>query len=166
MLNRIKVGNQNLTLKKFKKIAVINCGAGNIGSVINALKFLEYEPVLLDNPENKTNYSHLILPGVGAFGKIAENLKNNGFYNYISNHINGGNYLLGICVGMQMLFKESEESDFVKGLCLIDAKIKRFSFSKSNKLPIPHVGFASVDSPKSLIFNGISAKIFLFYTFI
>ena len=55
-----------------KKIAVINCGGGNIGSLINALKHLNNEPVLLNKPEKNYDFSHIILPGVGSFGKIAK----------------------------------------------------------------------------------------------
>ena len=66
-----------------KKIAIINCGTGNIASLINALKYLEYESVLLDKPEKNYNFSHIIFPGVGSFGNLADNLNKLGFYDYL-----------------------------------------------------------------------------------
>ena len=146
-----------------KKIAVINCGGGNIGSLINALKHLNNEPVLLNKPEKNYDFSHIILPGVGSFGKIAKNLKEIGFYEYLINNKEKGNFLLGICVGMQLLFKSSEEGPSTSGLNFIDGNLELFSFEKKKKLPIPHVGFASVDYNYGPIWADIPNKSFFYF---
>jgi glutamine amidotransferase len=146
-----------------KKIAIINCGAGNTGSLVNALKYLNYEPVLLDRPEKNYNFSHIILPGVGSFGRCGKNLQEFGFYEYLINNKEKGNFLLGICVGMQLLFKDSEESKSISGLNFIDGNIELFSFGKIKKLPVPHVGFTSVDYNDSPIWTDIPNKPFFYF---
>ena len=88
-----------------KKIAIINCGSGNIASLINALKYLNYESVLLDKPEKNHNFSHIIFPGVGSFGNLADNLNKLGFYDYLKENKKKGNFFLGICFGMHYFSK-------------------------------------------------------------
>lgn len=146
-----------------KKIAIINCGTGNIASLINALKYLEYESVLLDKPEKNYNFSHIIFPGVGSFGNLADNLNKLGFYDYLKENKKRGNFLLGICVGMQLLFKSSDEGKSSLGLNFIDGNLKLFSTDKIQKLPIPHVGFAKVDFEYSKIWKDIPKNPYFYF---
>lgn len=135
-----------------KKVAIIDYGAGNTASLINAIKFINFEPIILKKPTHQ-NFSHIILPGVGAFGKLAKNLKNFGFDQYLIENKKKGNFILGICIGMQLLFKTSDEGINEKGLGFIDGNFEMFSNKKN--LPIPHVGFNNVKFKKSLIWDKI-----------
>jgi glutamine amidotransferase len=119
-----------------KEVAIINYGAGNLASLINALEHLNYKTVILDKPPRNKNFSHIILPGVGSFGNLARNLKTLGFKDYLNINKDIGNHILGICVGMQLLFDSSEEGDKEKGLGLMSGKFKLFKFDKK-KLPLP-----------------------------
>ena len=106
------------------EVAVIDYGAGNIGSLINSLRYLNVKPVVISEP-SKTNYSHIILPGVGSFGKLSKNLRKSNLNEYIYENLKKGNNLLGICVGMQLIFQESEESSGEKGLGIIEGKLEK-----------------------------------------
>ncbi len=135
-----------------KKVAIIDYGAGNTASLVNAIRYINYEPIILKEPVNQ-NFSHIILPGVGAFGKLAKNLKNFGFDDFLTENKKKGNFILGICIGMQLLFKSSDEGKYEKGLGFIDGNFEMFNNKKN--LPIPHIGFNSVKYEKSLIWDKI-----------
>ena len=77
-----------------KKIAIIDYGAGNIGSIINAIEHLEHIPIVLDKPNKNESYSHIILPGVGNFGKLSKNLVDTGFKEFLDHNKSKGNYIL------------------------------------------------------------------------
>ena len=81
-------------------IAVIDYGAGNIKSVINAFKFLDKKCVLVSEPESLKEYSHIVLPGVGAFGEAMKKLKFNGMDEAIKEAVKNGKAFIGICLGM------------------------------------------------------------------
>ena len=128
-----------------KKVGIIDYGAGNSGSIYNALNYLEYEPKFIQNPEEAKDYSHLILPGVGHFGKLANNLINNNWNTKLNHLVSRGHMLFGICVGMQLLFEKSAEAQGVKGLGILKGSLLNFqSLEKKFKLPIPHIGFNKV----------------------
>jgi len=90
-------------------IAVIDYGAGNIKSVINAFKFLDKKCVLVSEPESLKEYSHIVLPGVGAFGEAIKKLKFKGMDEAIKDAVKNGKAFIGICLGMQLLFEKSYE---------------------------------------------------------
>ena len=83
-------------------IAIIDYGAGNIKSVINAFKFLGRECVLVSEPESLKEYSHIVLPGVGAFGEAITKLKNNGMDEAVKEAVKSGKAFIGICLGKQL----------------------------------------------------------------
>ena len=144
-----------------KEIAIINYGAGNLASLINAIEFLKFKPIILDKPSNK-KFSHIFLPGVGNFGKLSENLRQLGFDDYLKEMSKSKSLIFGICVGMQLLFEKSEESPAQKGLGIIPGEIKKFSFKKNN-LPLPHIGFTKVNHPNSIIWNDIPDESFFYF---
>ena len=113
-----------------KEVAIINYGAGNLASIINAIENLNFKPVVLDKPEKKKLFSHVILPGVGAFGKLSKNLIDLGFKDYLGEINQKNNFILGICIGMQLLFEKSEESISQQGLGLLHGKIQKFRFEE------------------------------------
>lgn len=139
-----------------KKVGIIDYGAGNSGSIYNALNYLEYEPKFIQNPEEAKDYSHLILPGVGHFGKLANNLINNNWNTKLNHLVSRGHMLFGICVGMQLLFEKSAEAQGVKGLGILKGSLLNFqSLEKKFKLPIPHIGFNNVLHGNTPVWKGI-----------
>ena len=145
-----------------KEVAVIDYGAGNIASLINSLEYLNRKVVVLKKP-SKLKFSHIILPGVGSFGKLSENLKKLSFDQYLNESLKKGSYLFGICVGMQLLFEESEESDGYKGLELIKGKFKKINSGSNNFLPLPHIGFSKVKNMNSKLFKNIPNEAFFYF---
>lgn len=127
-------------------VGVIDYDAGNVKSVMKAVERLGAEPVLTADPAVLDRCSSLILPGVGSFGKAIENLKERGLDEYIKKAVSeDGKLLLGICLGMQMLFDKSYEDGEWEGLGFIPGEVVRFgkendeSWDESNK--IPHMGW-------------------------
>ena len=127
-----------------KKIAIINYGMGNLRSVENAVKRLNFDPKIVSSPKQLDNYDKIILPGVGSFKKAMKLLKENNWINSININIKDKKkYLFGICLGMQLLASESEEFGITKGLGLIKGKIK-FLGNLGCKLKIPQIGWNSI----------------------
>ncbi len=142
-----------------KKVAIIDYGAGNTGSIFNAVNYLGYEAIFISKPENAKNYSHIVLPGVGNFGKLAKNLENKNWEYFIRDLIKNGHKLFGICVGMQLLFESSEEAPNIKGLGIFKGCLNNFkSINNKFKLPVPHIGFNLVEHKNTNIWKGIKNK--------
>lgn len=138
---------------------------GNLASVINAFEKVGAEISLESDPEKLQNYDKLILPGVGAFGDAMEHLKQNGMDKAVIAYAKSGKPLLGICLGMQLLFESSEEFGTHKGLGLIEGKVVAFDESKfDHKLKVPHMGwnemFKQTDTP---IFDGLNKEFYLYF---
>ena len=145
-----------------KKIAIINYGAGNLGSVINAVEHLDHKPVVLNKPKNNEFFSHIILPGVGNFGQLSKNLVDTGFKDFLDNNKSKGSYIFGICVGMQLLFDTSDEDKSSKGLAYLNGKIQPLNTS-NKEFPVPHIGFCSVKHKKSKIWKNIPDNTFFYF---
>ena len=120
------------------KLAVINYNMGNLASVLNAIKRVGGEAIVESEPNNLKNYDKILLPGVGAFGDAMRSLRETGMDNAILEFAKTGKNIFGICLGLQLLFDESEEFGIHRGLGLIEGKVKRFQ--KSN-LKVPHMGW-------------------------
>lgn len=120
-------------------IAIIDYGMGNLRSLKNAIEYIGYEPTLITEPDQAKDADHLILPGVGAFGKAMENLRRTGFDEAIGDHVRAGKPLLGICLGMQLLAARGTEFGDHAGLGLIEGEV--IQFVPSDEFPIPHVGW-------------------------
>ena len=120
-------------------IGIINYGFGNIGSLVNALSNIDINNKIVEDPQNINNFSHLILPGVGSFKKSMEVLVNEGWKDEISTFVKKGNFLAGICLGMQILFDYGEEDGPSKGLGFINGKVSKIKINKNQVLP--HVGW-------------------------
>jgi len=143
-----------------KKVAIINFGMGNLNSIQTSLNYLSIKNDILDSPKNIYDYSHVILPGVGSYKKAVKNLKKNGFFDIllqVSKNVN--QKILGICLGMQLLFESSTEEGNSKGLGILKGKVKKFSFLKAKNIKIPHVGFNQVlFNKKNSFYKDISIK--------
>ena len=127
------------------RIALIDYGAGNVQSVKYAVNRLGYEPILTKDHDVIRNADKVIFPGVGAAKAAMEQLKESGLDKVIPALTQP---VLGICVGMQLMCKHSEEGD-VKCLGIIDSEVKRFN----NGLKIPHMGWNTISKLESEIFN-------------
>ena len=134
-------------------IGIINYKMGNLGSVKNALDSLNIESVITDDINVIKSCDKLILPGVGAFKEAMQNLKELNLIDTIKEEVKKGKPILGICLGMQLMFSSSEEYGLTEGLNLLEGKIIHF---KENGLKIPHMGWNNLEIPKnSKLFKGL-----------
>ena len=117
---------------------IIDYGAGNLRSVANAVQALGIKPRLVSKPEDMEGLSHLILPGVGAFGDCMAELEKRGLTGAIRDWVLAGKPYFGICLGYQILFEESEEMSGIRGLGVFPGKVRRF---KEDGRKIPHMGW-------------------------
>lgn len=124
------------------KIAILNYNIGNLSSVKNALNALGAEAQIISNPSEVAKFDKLILPGVGAFGDAAKHLNQSGMSEAIKDFAKSGKYLLGICLGMQLLMDKSYEFGEFEGLGLIKGEVVKF---ESESLKIPQMGWNRID---------------------
>lgn len=143
-------------------IAIIDYGMGNLKSVKNALDFLGISSVVTKDKEVIKNSSAVILPGVGAFKQAMDNLKDDNLDIFIKDLANEGKLILGICLGMQILFEEGFEGERCKGLGLIKGNIRKIH--PKEKVKIPHMGWNKIVINKNDdIINGLSGDNLLYY---
>ncbi len=115
---------------------------GNLASVINAFKKVGADAKLESDPSKLSQYDKLILPGVGAYGDAMDHLKSNGMDEAVIAYAKSDKPLLGICLGMQLLFESSEEFGTTEGLGLIPGKVVAFDENKfDHTLKVPHMGW-------------------------
>lgn len=125
--------------------AIVDYGAGNLRSVQNTLDELGAEYVTSHEPQTVSASDKLILPGVGHFGHMMRRLDQLGLREPLVTRLHAGVPFLGICVGLQCLFEESEESPGTKGLGILSGSVKRFI----GNARIPHMGWNSLSQTKS-----------------
>ena len=144
-------------------IAIIDYDAGNIKSVEKAVLKLGYDCVITRDKEVLKKAEKLILPGVGAFGDAMERLNEYGLKDVIKELVvDEGKPLLGICLGLQLLFESSEESPGVEGLGLLKGKIVRLPEGDDRK--IPHMGWNSLEFPKkNLLFKRVVKGSYVYF---
>ena len=150
-------------------IALIDYGVGNLYSVEKALKFVGGEVKVTSNAADLKSADKLVLPGVGAFGDCMKNLEATGLIPTILEQVLIHKPLLGICVGLQILFESSEESPNVKGLGIFRGEIKKI---RAEGLKIPHMGWNSIEIGRknnlikfgaSKIFAGLEGKNYFYF---
>ena len=135
-------------------IGIIDYGMGNLHSVAKALERLGYTSFLSENPDELKKAEKLILPGVGSFRDGMNELKGRGLDTFIISWAEEGRPLLGICLGMQLLFHESEEGGRTDGLGLLPGRVRRFS---SGNWKVPHMGWndLTVKKPNHPFMDGL-----------
>lgn len=127
-------------------IAIIDYGAGNLQSVRNSLEHIGAPHFVTSDPDEITRADGVILPGVGAFGHAMKEINKRGMTAAIKQAAHGGKPFLGICIGMQLFFEESEENPGVPGLGLMPGKVVRFRADSG--LKIPHMGWNNIKTVK------------------
>lgn len=124
---------------------IVHYGMGNTWSVRSAVQHLGVPATISGDSDAIARASHLILPGVGSFAKAMDNLTRSGIADSVKQFAKQGNgYLLGICLGMQLLGKSGTEDGISRGLGLLPFTVERFQEAPRLGLALPHVGFNSV----------------------
>ena len=145
-------------------IAIVDYNMGNLASVKNAFAKLGKDTVVESDPQKFANYDKLILPGVGAFGDAMEHLKERNMVEAIGEFAASGKPILGICLGMQLLFESSEEFGVHKGLGLIEGEVKAFDQKKfSEPLKVPHMGWNRMFTKDHPLFDGLDENHYLYF---
>lgn len=146
-------------------IGIIDYQVGNLASIQNAIDYLGFKSQIQKDPQKILQYDHLILPGVGAFGDAMGFLKSTGMQEAILEYVKSGRLLLGICLGMQLLFEKSHEFGVFSGLGLIKGEILPFSKDKLTKdEKIPHMGYNTVEIlQKSPLLEGLENHFYLYF---
>lgn len=140
-------------------IAVIDYGAGNLGSVDKALRYIGAAPLVTHDPADLDRADALVLPGVGALSHCMAGMQSVGMARAVPRFIESKRPFLGICIGMQMLFGESEEGGRTEGLSLLQGTVRRFGTEAEAQRPllkVPHMGWNSLRVKRSCpLFAGL-----------
>jgi glutamine amidotransferase len=126
-------------------VAIIDYGVGNLRSVEKAFAATDCAAIVSSDEKDLRAAEKLVLPGVGAFGACMRALRERGFDQLVRERVEKGTPLLGVCVGMQLLFEESDEFGATPGLGLLRGRVRRFS----DELVVPHVGWNRIQQRQS-----------------
>lgn len=144
-------------------IAIIDYGAGNIQSVYKALKFIGADCKVTSDKDEILNADGAILPGVGSFGDAMDTMTKRGIKDTIIEYTKSGKPFLGICLGLQLLFPESEETPGVKGLDIFKGTITKIP-NQNRTLKIPHMGWNNISiKQKNGIFKDIEGEPYVYF---
>ncbi len=149
-------------------IGIVDYNMGNLASVINAFNKIGASIRVESNPLKLKEYDKLILPGVGAFGDAMQHLRENSMDSAIIDFVSTNRPLLGICLGMQLLFNSSKEFGEHKGLGLIDGEVVPFNREEfDHKLKVPHMGWNEIfvgANPRGCpLFAGLKNDFYLYF---
>ena len=142
------------------KVAIIDYGVGNLRSVEKAFAATGCEAIVTGDESELRKADRLVLPGVGAFGACVKALSERGFDRLVREQVRIGTPVLGVCVGMQLLFEESDEFGSTPGLGLMRGRVRRFE----NSLVVPHVGWNRIYQRSAhALFEGIDDGSFCYF---
>ncbi|MFN2576795.1 MAG: imidazole glycerol phosphate synthase subunit HisH [Pyrinomonadaceae bacterium] len=142
------------------QVAIIDYGVGNLRSVEKAFAASDCEAIISSDENELKRAERLVLPGVGAFGACMKALCDRGFDQLVREKVSAGTPLLGVCVGMQMLFEESEEFGLTAGLGLLRGRVRRFP----HDLLVPQVGWNQIKQRTThRLFAGIPDESFFYF---
>ena len=142
------------------RVAIIDYGVGNLRSVEKAFAATDCEAIVSSDEKDLRIAEKLVLPGVGAFGACMRALSERGFDRLVRERVEQGAPLLGVCVGMQLLFEESDEFGSTPGLGLLQGKVRRFS----DELVVPHVGWNRIQQRQShALFDDVANGSFFYF---
>ena len=144
-------------------IAVVDYGMGNLASVAKACAFLGHRAVITSDPKRIARAGKLILPGVGAFGAAMGELKKRRLIVPILDAIVEERPLLGLCLGLQLMFESSEESPGVQGLGILPGGVKRFP--QGDELKVPHMGWNQIETVngRDPLLRGVPDGAFMYF---
>ncbi len=144
-------------------IAVIDYGAGNLQSVVKALRFIGCDCMITNNKQELLSANGAILPGVGSFGDAMDCMSRSGAADGVLSFVKTGKPLLGICLGLQLLFDSSEESPNARGLGLLKGSIRKIP-DNDGTLKIPHMGWNSLElCRRDGIFQGLPDDPYVYF---
>lgn len=145
-------------------IGIVDYKMGNLASVKNAFHLLGEDIVLESDPDKLSHYDRIILPGVGAFADAMQHLKERGMDQAVCDFAKSGKYLLGICLGMQLLFESSEEFGINQGLGLVKGRVVAFDTSRFHEpLKVPHMGWNRMFTKEHPLFKGLDEAHYLYF---
>ena len=146
-------------------IAIIDYGVGNLFSLASSLASLGFDAAVTGDPAVIRSADRLILPGVGAFGDAADKLRETGLDAVICDEVAHGKELLGICLGMQLLFEKSSEYGEHRGLGLLKGEVVPLEGMIDPDLKIPHIGWNALQyvKPDCRLFRGIREGDFVYF---
>jgi len=128
-----------------RKVAIIDYGIGNLYSVKKACEYVGLDSIITSNKIDILNCGAMILPGVGAFGNAMNNIQEKDLIESIQQFAKSGRYIMGVCLGMQLLMEYSEEFGKQNGLSLIKGGCKKFNFNENVK--VPQINWNKIYSP-------------------
>ncbi len=140
---------------------MVDYGSGNLRSVCKALETAGSRSVLLTGPSELGDMDALVVPGVGAFGDCAANLRSTGLWEPLRDWIAAGRPYLGICLGYQLLFESSEESPGVEGLGVLPGRVIRFPSECG--LKVPQMGWNTLSSLRGQLYAGIPEETSVYF---
>ena len=144
-------------------IAIIDYGVGNLFSLCCSLKAVGAEAIVTSDPKDIKDAEKLILPGVGAFKDAALKLRDTGLGLLVKEEAAKGKMLLGVCLGMQLLFDKSYEYGESEGLSLIPGEIRPISESIGEGLKIPHMGWNALERKEHTLFKYLSGPSYVYF---
>jgi glutamine amidotransferase len=134
-----------------KNVVIVDYGHGNLYSINQACIHVGYNPIISSFQSDIVNADSLIFPGVGAFNVAMDQLKKKDLIEPIFEFVKKGNYMMGVCLGMQLLFETSQEFGINKGLGLIKGTVEKFpSELNGNKMIVPHIGWNNIQKNDEL----------------
>lgn len=137
-------------------IGIIDYNMGNLASVYNACHLLDAKASIVKDPNDLKNFDRVILPGVGAYGDAMEHLIQTGMREAVLEFAKTGKPMIGICLGMQLLFESSCEFGHTEGLGLIDGEVVKFDKSRMHEdHKIPHMGWNTIVNKEHPLFEGL-----------
>jgi glutamine amidotransferase len=143
-----------------RSIGVVDYGSGNLRSVSKALEAVGASVALVTKAEQLHTLDAIVVPGVGAFGDCARNLRKSGLWEPLTEWLQAGRPYLGICLGYQLLFESSEESPGCKGLGFLPGRVVRFAGSG---LKIPHIGWNTLLEAHGPIYGRLPASPYFYF---
>lgn len=146
-------------------IAIVDYGMGNLRSAQKGFEKAGHEAAITDDSETIAAAEAVVLPGVGAFKDCYQGLKDRGLVKPIVDAASSGRPFLGICVGLQLLFEESEEGGISKGLGILPGRVVRFPDPKKTGLKVPHMGWNRVRPLNGLnpLFDNLDSEPYLYF---
>lgn len=151
------------------RVALLDYGLGNILCIQRAFEYCDADVTILSKPDKVENFTHVILPGVGAFHSGMNNLKSLGYLDFIRDAVELNLPLMGICLGMQLLFESGTENGYLSGLNLLPGQILKIpTYNKQNhSVKLPHIGWNKLNiilpSDSSSIVDGLSDNTYVYF---